>query len=875
MVYKRTIVITLAHLVVKKQRVTLAQVADKAIWYTKAKFDHSNPKGGLMKPTTTIVARTTAFFLFALGLPQATVAQGGDDPNARDTIALDEITVTARKREESLRDVPIAVSAVSPETIARAGITDVQELALISPGLSYREGFGRSTGNASNRPSIRGMSSILGSPNASFFVDGIYVDGPINAYSMENMQRTEVLRGPQAATFGRGTFAGAINFVTRRPGDEFMGRIKIDGSDHSMSDITAFASGPLIDDVLAAEINFRIYDRGEDPGYTNLSGNGDKIGEEHTDALGIKVLWTPNDSAEIYLNLNWTNVEDGTFAYGLWNGGDNADLSAISSNSPDTINCFALQPPAAFRFGFIPIQPTRTRGYYCGEIGTPDAFWNDTGGLKGVERDTMTAGLNADFQIGEVTLSSITGYTTYDYANNFSATYPGAVVAPEIGEGYETFSQEIRLSSSQEGAVHWTIGAYLFNREAGTDISGSSFNPQTESASSVEFTTFDNDSKTENRAIFAGIDWEVTDTLKVFAELRSQEEEITLSGRNVDTGTEQFEGSPSVEFSATLPRIGFSWAASGDFNIYGNIAEGNSPGDFNEPFYDVQYDAANRAQWVGTRGTYDESDVRTYELGLKGTFFDGRMSANVAAYVSDWEKQALTQTDALTRAGSTAQATIPYIVNAGESEVKGIEIEILARPTENWDLGLSYALSDAKFKDYIDENWADLQDTNGIYTGNDYTGAFIVDSVDDDGQVAGNALPQTPRHMASFTSTLHFPMANDAETFVRVDYNYESKRYVQAANLAWIGASHNVNLRAGYAKDNWEVSLWAKNLTDDDTPEVVTRLLDFRSFFYIPSQDRPPPFDYPTSGLRFNFPRDFTVTAPRTREVGATLTFNF
>ena len=824
-----------------------------------------------MKSLKATFGKTAVLVALAATLPQGAIAQSTDEPAA----ALEEITVTARKREENLREVPIAVTAVSPETIARAGITDVQGLALISPGLSYREGFGRSTGNASNRPSIRGMSSILGAPNASFFVDGIYVDGPINSYSMENLERTEVLRGPQAATFGRGTFAGAINFVTRRPGNEFTGRVQVDASDHSMSDITAFVSGPLVKDVLAAELNVRVYDRGEDPGYTNLSGNGDKIGEEHTDAFGLKVLLTPGDVAEIYLNVNWTSIEDGTFAYGLWNGGDNADLAAISSNSADTINCFGLEPPVGFRFGFIPIQPTRTRGYFCGEIGTPGAFWNDTGGRNGVERDTLTASLNADFDFGPVILSSATGFTEYDYENNFSATYPGAVLAPTMGEGFETFSQELRLSSNNDGAFQWTVGAYLFERKAGKNISGSSYDPMTESYDDVVFTTFINDSKTENTAFFGGIDWNVSDTLKLFAEIRTQDEEITLSGRNEATGTEQFEGSPSIEFSATLPRIGFTWAANENFNIYGNIAEGNTPGDFNEPFYDVQYDATNRAQWVDTRGAYDESDVRTYEIGMKGTFLDGRLNANVAVYTSDWEKQALTQTDALTRAGSSAQATIPYIVNAGESEVTGLELEILARPTDNWDLSFSYAYAQAEFNDYLDENWADLQDTNGIYTGNDYTGAFIVDTVDDDGQVAGNDLPQTPSHMASLSSTFHFPLANDSEIYARLDYNYESKRYVQAANLAWIGASHNVNLRTGFVKDNWEVSLWARNLTDDDTPEVVTRLLDFRSFFYIPSQDRPPPFDYPTSGLRFNFPRDFTVTGPRTREIGATLTFNF
>ncbi len=794
--------------------------------------------------------------VLAAGLSAPVFAQQDDGANS-----IEEVIVTARKREENLRDVPVAVSAFSEATMAEASISDVQDLALISPGLSYREGFGRATGNANNRPSIRGMSSILGAPNASFFVDGIYVNGPITAYSMENLERAEVIRGPQAATFGRGTFAGAVNFVTRRPGDEFNGRIKVEAGDHDTTEINGFISGPLIEGALAYELNARHYDRGADPKYPNQATNGGKIGAEQTTAVGVKLNWTPTDTASIYLNLQYSEDEDGTFAYGLWNGGDNGP-NDINSNSANTSNCFGPT------FLFSIFTANRSRGYWCGEIGTPKAFYEDLGGLNGVERETLTANVIADFELGNWLLTSATGYTTYDYQNAFAAIYSGASVSWSGRDGNKTLSQEIRLSTNTDSAARFTVGGYFYRQESGDGFS-TSFNPLNTNPGDIDLAAaaFSDDSEVQNVAVFAGVDWDLDDRLTLSAEVRHQKEDLKLGGTNA-AGNLTFAGSPSIDFSATLPKVALSFAATDTVNLYAAIATGNSPGGFNENYYETRFVQAERDIFVATRGTYEESDVTSYEVGMKGLYYDGAVALNVSLYQNDWEKQALTNSDALTQVASGTQTTVAYITNAGKSSVTGAEIELIARPTDYLDFSLNYAWANGEFDDYLDENFRDLLDTNGIYTGLDVNGDLIVDTVDPDGQVKGNALPQTPEHMISLSTNLHWPMGADGEGYFRIDYSHESKRYVQAANLAWIGASENVNARLGWRNDNWEVSLWAKNLTDDDTPEVVTRLLDFRQFLLMPSQVR-------ASGLRFSFIRDFTVTAPRSREVGATLTYRF
>jgi outer membrane receptor protein involved in Fe transport len=141
---------------------------------------------------------------------------GSDSPDV-------EILVTARKREENLQDVPLSITAVTAETIEEQGLRSIVDIANITPGLSYRPGFGRN----SDRPVIRGQSNIQGQPNVAFFIDGIFVTGSLTSFNLDNLERVEVIKGPQAALFGRATFAGAINYITRKPDNEFRGKASV------------------------------------------------------------------------------------------------------------------------------------------------------------------------------------------------------------------------------------------------------------------------------------------------------------------------------------------------------------------------------------------------------------------------------------------------------------------------------------------------------------------------------------------------------------------------------------------------------------------------------------------------------------------------
>lgn len=192
----------------------------------------------------------------------ATMVVGAQEA-ADDGLALEEIVVTARRAEETLQKVPLSITALGAKDIQAMGIARVEDVAALTPGFSFRNGFGR----AIERPVIRGMANISGTANAAFFIDGVFVNGPITGYNLDNLERIEVIRGPQAALFGRSTFAGAINYVTRRPTDYHEASAKASMGEFNYQDMSAWASGPLVEGKLRFQIGGRYFNK--DGQYTN------------------------------------------------------------------------------------------------------------------------------------------------------------------------------------------------------------------------------------------------------------------------------------------------------------------------------------------------------------------------------------------------------------------------------------------------------------------------------------------------------------------------------------------------------------------------------------------------------------------------------
>ena len=763
----------------------------------------------------------------------------------------EDIVVTARKREERLVDVPLTISVVGADAIDRANLDNISDIATQTPGFSFKQGFGRTGGGGSAgvRPSVRGMSSIVGQPNAAFFVDGIFVSDNITSYQLDNVERVEVIKGPQSALFGRGTFAGAINFVTRKPSNEFTGRAKLTVGEYDNLEVSGYVSGPIIQDKLMFELNARSYNFGGD--YMNAASGKRDLGDQHSTNFGGRLFFTPSDSFEAIASFGYSKDKDKAYVYGPQGSLKN--------------NCFA--PPLSGLQVPFPRTATSRRGFYCGEIKVlPSYFANnaalETLGYTGLDRKFYRSSLAMTYSTeGGTTLTSTTAYNhNYSITGQDNATLITAVPSFSIaGFKNQDFSQEFRLASPQDKRLRGTIGAYWYNEDV---LPGFEVNAATNTRR-----PYDSPDGVRSKSIFGMIEGDVTEQLTVSAEARQQYDRITGSTRVLGAagaGPAAAINVRSKKVDALLPRFTARYKLNDELNVYGTVAKGNKPGGFNA--FPTDAIAADIAAFTAAGfDVFDEESAWSYELGLKGR--TRGINFAVAGFYTDWKQQQLSRGEPYTRIVGTPNSVV-FIQNAGESEIKGFEVEASGKPADWLYLRAAYTFVDAKFTQFFDDTTEEIFDTDGrsAFLANDTRNPLDVDGPDG-GDVSGNRLPQTPQHQAIFTAQATKPISGDLDFVARGDLAYESKRYTQVDNLNWAGDSLNLNASIGIEKPSWSVTLFARNLLNDKTPLVVTRILDF---------NRPITRVNPLTGIAgTSFFRDFFVSAPRKQQFGATASYKF
>lgn len=749
--------------------------------------------------------------------------------------------------------MPLTIAVVGAATIEKANLDNVSDLAMQTPGFSYKQGFGRigGGGGAGVRPSIRGMSSVVGAPNAAFFVDGVFVSDNIASYQLDNLERVEVIKGPQSALFGRQTFSGAINYVTRKPSDEWTGRIRATFAKFENQEISGYVSGPIVPDMLNAEINARFYTFGGDYRNGDLTP-GDAIGDQRSFNIGGRLLFKPSDNFEALASVGYSKDRDGGYVYNFQGSLKN--------------NCFA--PPIVATIPF-PRTPTARRGFFCGEIKIPAQYtYNEReiedAGYHGLDRKffrsslAMTARTDSGW--------SATSITAFN--RNTSVTGQDNTLLPSLNAAFavdqarsKDFSQELKIFSPQGAAIRGMIGGYYYRED---QLPGFQFTNTNRTQR-----TFDSDDGVESKSIFAMLEADIGDQFTVGVEGRYQTETITGSTEVLaPVGTNNAVPPPATQlrkakFNAFLPRLSLRYEPSDDLTLHATVAKGNKPGGFNNFPADARQADLDAFAAAGF-DLFDEESAWSYEIGAKGRF--GGINYSVAGFFTDWSSQQLSRGESYIRTNGTPNSVV-FIQNAGQSEIKGFEVDFSGRPTDWLFLRFGYTYVDARFTEFYDDTTEEIYDTDGRpgFLPNDTRNPADLDKLE--GDVSGNKLPQTPTHQFIATAQITAPYSGDIDLFVRGDLAYESKRYSQVDNLNWAGDSYNLNMSAGWEHPNWSVTFFARNLLNDKTPLVVTRLLDFNRLLTRVN---------PLTGLnQTTFFRDFAVSAPRKRQFGITLGYNF
>ena len=783
--------------------------------------------------------------LLAVSLPAA----------AQETILLDEIVVTARKKAENLQEVPVSVSALSAEVLDTLAVQDLSDISKITAGLVFDNEFSRQ----SNRPVIRGQANILGDSGVSYFIDGVYITGSISDYDLNDIERLEVVKGPQSALYGRNTYSGAINIITKSPGEELGGDLRFEFSEDGQFEAAAALRGPIIPGVLSGGINLRHYEL--DGAFTNTF-DGSDIGVQESNSAAAVLEFTPTDKLTVRARAYYADLDDGQ--------------SPLFHQSASENNCFIDNGALYGGDG----------RYFCGELNPGDI--NTDVSVQApdarLESEQLQTSLSIDYDFSErASITSITGYNKSnsvdisdgDYQPTsfqtavftpggfpfagfpvppFSFGYVGSVVDFTFAgqEEVEDISQELRFSFESDN-FELLLGGYYFKQTdddmdirsvpaagagialgnyfaafgeqqalcAANPICGSIvpfFGPGVAEPRDV------NSFEIENQALFALVGFGLSENVNLTLEGRYQEEDITQIAiiRDADTAPADFEFvNTSATFDSFSPRVTLDWQVNDDSLLYALYAEGTKPGGFNGT---VAIEAG--------LPTFDEEEVSSIEIGSKNVWLNGQLVANFALFFNSIDGYQLTQN---ARAGAnTTSAT----VNAGDADINGLEAEFLYRPAgvEGLTITANYAYTDAEFTAGFDQNEGVLNDA----LDNNLIDCSIGDQFPDVdgctslfGSLDGKRVPRTAEHQAFVDVEMRRGLNNgsDWEWFIGGNLSYESSKFAQVHNQAETGDTTLMNARFGFQNERFMINFWGKNLLGEDSSPLVLRYADANDSF--------------------------------------------
>ncbi len=640
-------------------------------------------------PHNSLNRKHKALLLGASFLAAATTAATTTQAQTSETFGVEEIIVTSRKRTETLQQAPISVTAFSASAIEARSLESFNDLNNFAPNIELNNGRVDGGGSVAQLY-IRGVGqedySFPNDPGVGVYLDGVYVSRSSGGdFGFLNIERIEVLRGPQGTLYGKNTIGGAINVITRKPTGETAGEASVTYGRYDRLDFTGSVDFAISEN-LAATLSGMTRSR---DGY-GRDFLGRQLREENKDAARLQLLYQPNDNLDILLQTDYSR-QRGTGSVGalrrFWDDGGAGVVTLVNTfAAPDVAARLGLQPPFdTFNAAWVN-RIDETKDFTSG--GTQDTKDNN---------DIFGINLTVDYDFGWAALKSITAYreVEIDVLRDGDHT-PFDVTTVEVDEATEQLSQEFQLSGVNfDDRLKWLFGLYAINEKGRNSFSAPLIDGVTQAIGLDISLVTDTRIDTVSLAAFGEGTFYITPKLGITAGMRMAWEEKEYSYQ-VDR---IFTGAPVIplvvqkqDWTEFLPKGGIEYAATDDLLLYGTVARGFKAGGWNP-----------RTLTPGTEPQeFDPERITTYEVGAKSTLFDGRATLNFSAFYSDYNNiQLIAVTDvAIDTDGDGVPDTTTVdttINNAGGGEIYGAEIELVARPIPQLLIHSGLGLLDTRY----------------------------------------------------------------------------------------------------------------------------------------------------------------------------------
>ena len=696
------------------------------------------------------------------GVSTAAIAFSAALISAPASAQIDEIVVTATKRSESVQSIPVAVTAFGSEELEKGRIQDLSEIADRTPSFSFQK-----ADSTEQELIIRGIGTIRldsasADPSVGLFIDEVYIGRRGTATPpVFDLQRVEVLRGPQGTLYGKNVVGGAVNLITARPEDTFGGALSASYGNYNAIQSDGYVTGPLANGI-AGRLAFFQSSR---DGYADNIMTGDEL--ENLDQWGARgaVDVDFNERASLQLTGEWSYTEnDGQSRY---------PVDAVSIDGPGTVRGFggpATDDVRTSNHPFDPFEKTRTYG--------------------------LTA--RFDYDMDWATLTYLSAWRYGNASDKFSQSglaSPPSLTDSIVGqyEEYSAYTQELRLTSNSSGPLNWIGGLYYYNETTNRE--------DTNSATSFAFagpgTTGDvldgtyiytQSAKTQNLAAFGEVNYDVTDAFTLTAGLRYTVDDKELKNKVncLDYGApgaifcvaplgpaeDQFDIQTEDDWSELTPKFAAEWRATENVFAYASATRGFKGGGW-------QGKPANE---TAALLSYNPETAWTYEAGVKTDWADGRFRFNASVFKTDFSDL---QVEVLDDTGLTL-----VVSNAADAKINGVELETVFQPVQQLQLFGTASFLDTEYENFIDSTGRDL---------------------------SGNQINRTPEFSYTVGFDFEQPVNDTYMVGARATYSWQDEFFWLPENINFEDSYGLLNGRVSFGPQdgNWEVAIWGKNVTDE------------------------------------------------------------